>query len=57
MVEEITKWLFLINFSYFISDHKILRIITRDIRAPVSPLFQHCLSVDLSFMPLGQILT
>ena len=50
MMEEITKWLFLTNFFYFISDHTLLRIITCDIRAPVSLLLQHCFSVDGNFI-------
>jgi hypothetical protein len=45
------------KFFYFISDNKILRIITCDITAPVSLLLQHCLSVDGSFMSLGQMVT
>jgi hypothetical protein len=39
----------------FISDHTVLRIIRCDIRTPVSLLLQHCLSVDGSFMSLGQM--
>ena len=44
-----------IKLFYFISDHTLLRIITCDNRAPVSLLLQHYLSVDGSFMSLGQM--
>jgi len=43
------------KYFFFISDHTVLRIITCDIRSPVSLLLQRCLSVDGSFMSVGQM--
>jgi len=40
---------------YSISDRTLLRIITCDIRPPVSLLLQHCLSMEGSFISLGQM--